>query len=79
MTLEEVELALKELPKNKSPGLDGIPYEFYKDQSNIFAPILRDLFNDQLSTLNLLDSNLIGATRLISKVDEKTAPLLTEL
>ena len=30
ITLDELQKALKTSTNNKSPGIDGIPYEFYK-------------------------------------------------
>ena len=39
----EVRDALKQVGLNKSPGLDGLPYEVYL--SHMFVPILTDMFN----------------------------------
>ena len=77
ISLEEVELAIKESACNKSPGLDGLTAEFYKATSNIVSPILVEVFNDQLGRLSLIPSNKHGATRLVSKV--KGIPLINEL
>ena len=41
----EVRDALKQVGLNKSPGLDGLPYEVYLRMSHIFVPILTDRFN----------------------------------
>ena len=41
----EVRNALKQLGLNKSPGLDGLPYEVYLRMSHMFVPILIDVFN----------------------------------
>ena len=37
--------ALKQVGLNKSPGLDGLPYEVYLRRSHTFVPILTDVFN----------------------------------
>ena len=37
--------ALKQVGFNKSPGLDGLPYEVYLRMSHMFVPILTDMFN----------------------------------
>ena len=36
---------LKQVGLNKSPGLDGLPYEVYLRMSHMFMPILTDMFN----------------------------------
>ena len=41
----EVHDALKQVGLNKSPGLDGLPYEVYLGLPHMFAPILTDMFN----------------------------------
>ena len=41
----EVRDALKQVGLNKSPGLDGLPYEVYLRLPHIFVPILTDMFN----------------------------------
>ena len=41
----EVRDALKQVGLNKSPGLDGFPYEVYLRMSHMFVPILTDVFN----------------------------------
>ena len=79
VNLEEVVEVIKAAASNKSPGLDGISYEFYKKEINAIAPILVKCFNAQLSHLKLCPSNLTGATRLISKVSEPLVPLVSEL
>ena len=45
VTLCEVRDALKQVGLNKSPGLDGLPYEVYLRMSHMFVPILTDVFN----------------------------------
>ena len=37
--------ALKQVGLNKSPGLDGLPYEVYLRMSHMFVPILTNMFN----------------------------------
>ena len=41
----EVRSALKQVGLNRSPGLDGLPYEVYLRMSHMFVPILTDVFN----------------------------------
>ena len=41
----EFRSALKQVGLDKSPGLDGLPYEVYSRMSHMFVPILTDMFN----------------------------------
>ena len=68
VTLEEVTVALKTCASNRSPGLDGIPYELYKATWNIIGPTVVELFQYELDNLELIQSNRVGATRLLNKV-----------
>ena len=45
ITYEEVEVAIKKLQPNKSPGLDGLTAEFYKHFAEIISPLLELVFN----------------------------------
>lgn len=45
---EELAKVIRQLPNNKSPGPDGITYEFYKKTSVTTLPTLTALYNDIL-------------------------------
>src|SRR6185369_16376877 len=44
ITKEEIKSVLVQLPNNKAPGTDGLPYEFYKSFEHTLIPALTDLF-----------------------------------
>ncbi|CAG8719428.1 3842_t:CDS:1, partial [Ambispora leptoticha] len=44
---------IKQLPNNKSSGIDGLTYEFYKLTEEQIVPILEKIFN-QVLTLGML-------------------------
>ena len=70
LSLEEIKhIVLKECDANKSPGLDGLPYEFYQVTWDIIGEDFVDVLQIQLQRLSLIDSDTHGATRLCSKVD----------
>ena len=45
VTACKVHDALKQVSFNKSPGLNGLPFEVYLRMSHMFDPILMDMFN----------------------------------
>ena len=70
--LTELEERMKKLPIGKSPGLDGLPVEFYhKMWPNIkfdFLEMVKELQN----TNNLSDSQRKGVIRLIFKKEDRS-------
>ena len=70
-------IVLKECDKNKNPGLDGLPYEFYQATWDIIGHDFAEVLQVQLQRFSLIESDRHGATRLASKVDG--VPSVTEL
>ena len=62
-------MVLKKCDNNKSPGLDGLPYEFYKATWEIIGQDFFKVLKCQLDRVKLVESDKHGATRLTSKVD----------
>ena len=53
ITLEECTRTLKSFKRNKSPGLYGLPYEFYSKFWDLIGPDLVSSFDNRLSTGSL--------------------------
>ncbi len=64
----EVRDALKQVGLNKSPGLDGLPYEVYLRMSHMFVPILTDMFNHWFAQGAIPGSVIKGVITLLKKV-----------
>jgi len=71
--IEEVEIqrAIKETKENKSPGIDGIPNEFYKTFTQHLTPILLETFNHILFNKQMSTTQKTGAITLIHKSGPK--------
>ena len=63
----EVRDALKQVGLNKSPGLDGLPYEVYLTMSHMFVPILTDMFNHWFAQGAIPGSVTKGVITLLKK------------
>ena len=68
ITIEELTTVVENSENNKSPGLDGLSYEFYKAVWPVISSDLMQVLQCQIDRLQLIDSNTVGATRLTSKV-----------
>ena len=75
----ELELALEKAANNKSPGLDGIPYELYKKTGEKVSETLVAVMNAQLERLKLMLSNTQGVTRLTPKTEPGVVPRVDQL
>ena len=69
MNIEELRQIVKSCGNNKSPGLDGLSYEFYKATLHIIEKDLLHVLQCQLDRERIIDSNVEGVTRLCPKVE----------
>ena len=74
ITLAEVKEALFSVSKNKSPGFDGLPYEFYSTFFDILGTDLVDVFNECFSKGSLTPSQAIGVITLLPKKGDLLDP-----
>ena len=68
ISYEDLSEIVKNCENNKSPGLDGLPYEFYKVVWSVIGQDFVMILQCQLDRLRLIDSDTVGATRLAPKV-----------
>ena len=66
---DELEYVISKCPSNKSPGLDGLCYEFYRCTWFIIKKTFLSVLLCQLERKQLIQSDTVGATRLIPKVE----------
>ena len=69
ITSKEIELVIKNLPKNKSPGSDGVPGEFYETINKVLTPILLKMFQKIEMEGKLPNSFYEASITLIPKPD----------
>ena len=75
--MEELEGIIGGCNCNKSPGLDGLCYEFYQETYSIIKNDLLQILQCQLDRGKIIESNKDGVTRLAPKV--KGVPSVDEL
>ena len=66
--IDEIDDIIKNCDNNKAPGLDGLCYEFYKSTWEVIRITFVQILQCQLDRERIVDSNIVGATRLSSKV-----------
>ena len=71
ITQEEISTVIRSLPNNKSSGLDGLTYEFYKLTEEQIIPALELIFNQVLNTETMPLSWCKNLIMLIPKKSEE--------
>ena len=64
----EIKFVLDRCKKEKSPGHDGIPYEFYQKFWNVLNIRMTELFNEIIDSEELAESQSLATVKLIPKV-----------
>jgi hypothetical protein len=72
-TQNKIEATIKSLPKNKSPGPDGISAEFYQNFKEELIPTLLKLFQEIEREGTLPNSFYEANVTLITKPDKDTS------
>jgi len=67
LLLKEIQEAISAMPKDKAPGADGIPTEFFQELSTELAPTLLLAFKAMLNTGETLEQINRGTITLIPK------------
>ena len=73
----ELDEVVKKCPTMKSPGLDGLTYEFYVKVWDTIGNKFQEILQVQLDRCRLVNSNTLGATKLVPKVEG--VPKVSEL
>jgi len=69
---EEIALQIRRMAPSKTPGIDGIPIEYYKTNVDHLSPRLAQLFNDYVAKGCLPDHLQTALLKIIPKPDKAT-------
>ena len=75
ITYEECQAAIKSFENNKSPGIDGLPKEFYQKYFHLFSKSFVKVINFSHDIQQLSASQRLGLITLICK-DENNPEML---
>jgi hypothetical protein len=77
INVPDLERAVEDASLGRSPGLDGLSYEFYKKVMPLVGPVMADALNAMLEEGQLAPSLHQGVIRLLPKV--KGVPMASQL
>lgn len=72
ISCEEIKIAIKSLNRNKTPGLDGFPIEFYSSFSDTLTPILETMYRTALEVGHLPQSTMEALVTSLPKPGRDT-------
>lgn len=75
ITQQEIKLAIKGLNRNKTPGLDGLPVEFYQIYSDVLVPKLEELYRTAFELGYLPQSTMQALITSIPKPGRDTSEI----
>lgn len=75
ITEEVIEEAIKELNTGKSPGIEGLTNEFYKNFKDRLIPILKLIYDEIFRNQELIETIKIGMIKLVYKKNGNGAGL----
>ena len=67
ITVEEIQIAIKNAKNNKSPGSDGLSSEFYKEFADVLAPILLMVYQSMEEGQMVPESMATGVITILFK------------
>ena len=67
ITLDELKASVKKAHKNKCPGLDGLPVEFYKENIKTIGLVMTQVFNNIYETGDIPESWKLSLIKCIPK------------
>lgn len=75
LTMEELDMITQKAPLNKSPGPDGLPFEFYRTFWQDIKKLVLEVFKDCINKGELTESMKQGLITLIPKPNKDSSYL----
>lgn len=75
LTMEELDMIIQKAPLNKSPGPDGLPFEFYRTFWQDINKLVLEVFKDCIKKGELTESMKQGLITLIPKPNKESSYL----
>ena len=67
ITEDDIQKAMNSVGSDKSPGIDGLPYEVYLRLSHMFAPLLATIYNNWMRQSSIPRRFNRGIVKLLRK------------